>query len=42
MINLIFTSALVFAFSFITGYTIGLLVPKKIPKDGGETDGHTS
>ena len=43
MINLIFTFALVFAFGFVTGYTTGLLVPKKILKDeGGETDGHTS
>lgn len=39
MVEIIFLAFAFYGFGFCTGYVVGLLVPKKIPKDkGGKTD----
>ena len=39
MIEIIILAFALYGFGFCTGYVAGLLTPKKIPKEGGETDG---
>lgn len=41
MVEIIILAFALYGFGFCTGYIAGLLTPKKIPKEGGETDGHT-
>lgn len=39
MIEIIFLAFFIYGFGFCTGYVAGLLIPKKIPKEGGDSNG---
>ena len=41
MIEIIILAFALYGFGFCTGYVAGLLLPKKIPKEGGDSNGHT-